>query len=443
VDLRELPSVDDLLTRYRGSLPRLLLAETIRETLDQTRLRIKAGDTFDIDGVMEDAISRARRASGVNVINATGVLLHTNLGRAAWSDDAVERGRAAASGPTDLELDLGTGSRHRRGSHVANLLRLLTGAEDALIVNNNAAAVLLSLAAVSQGRSVPVSRGELIEIGGSYRLPEVITASGARLVEVGTTNRTRVDDYRVALQIHDCGAVLRVHPSNYEISGFVENPLLKDLAGLTTDVGVPLIHDIGSGLLSRGAAWMPSPLPDWLADEPGANESLEDGADLVTFSGDKLLGGPQAGIIVGSSELIDLLRSHPMARALRVDAVTYAALAATLETYAEGDIERIPLWRSALTSASSLLARAEMIAGAVAGTVAPGHSTLGAGSAPTSRIPTSLVRLPGEDGMFQKLLDLDEPILARREDGALVLDPRTIPPERDQTVIRAILQCRS
>jgi L-seryl-tRNA(Ser) seleniumtransferase len=282
----------------------------------------------------------------------------------------------------------------------------------------------------------------MIEIGGSYRVPEVITASGARMVEVGTTNRTRIDDYRVALQINDCGAVLRAHPSNYEIVGFTESPALGELAGLTRDSGVPLIFDIGSGLLARDASWMPTPLPEWLDDEPGARESLEHGADLVTFSGDKLLGGPQAGVMIGSSDLISRLRAHPLARALRVDAVTYAALEATLEAYADNALDRIPFWSMALTASESLTERANQIATAVDGETRPGHSTVGAGSAPTSRIPTTLVWLPGEDGLFHELLDLDEPVLARRVDGSLVLDPRTVPPHRDETVIAAIRRCR-
>jgi L-seryl-tRNA(Ser) seleniumtransferase len=403
---------------------------------------LTAGDDIDIDRMIEEAIRVTERASGVGVINATGVLLHTNLGRATWSEEAITRAAAAAGGPTALELDLETGSRGRRGSHVARLLRLLTGAEDALVVNNNAAAVMLSLAATSGGRAVPVSRGELIEIGGSYRLPEVIAASGARMVEVGTTNRTRIDDYRVALQIHECGAILRAHPSNYQVVGFTESATLVELALLAGQSGVPVIFDIGSGLLARQAPWMVTPLPEWLSDEPGARESLDEGADLVTFSGDKLLGGPQAGVIVGRSELISLLRAHPLARALRVDSVTYAALEATLEAYADGAIERIPFWDMALTAQETVSDRARRIAEAVDGQTRSGYSTVGAGSAPTSRIPTTLVWLPGEDGLFHRLLDLDVPVLARREDGSLVLDPRTIPPRCDETVIAAIHRCR-
>jgi L-seryl-tRNA(Ser) seleniumtransferase len=401
-----------------------------------------AGEAIDIEGMIEDEIRAVVRASGIRVINATGVLLHTNLGRATWSDEAITRAATVAGGPTGLELDLETGSRHRRGGHVTRLLRLLTGVEEALVVNNNAAAVMLSLAATSGGRAVPVSRGEMIEIGGSYRLPEVIAASGARMVEVGTTNRTRVDDYRVALQINDCGAVLRAHPSNYEITGFTESPTLVQLAGLTKASGVPLIFDMGSGLLARNAPWMITPLPEWLREEPGARESLEQGADLITFSGDKLLGGPQAGIIIGNSDLVARLRAHPLTRALRVDAVTYAALEATLEAYVDGAIERIPFWKMALTTLDTLTDRAEQIARAVDGETRQGHSTVGAGSAPASRIPTTLVWLPGEDALFQRLLDLDEPVLTRREDGALVLDPRTFPPACDEAVIASIQRCR-
>jgi L-seryl-tRNA(Ser) seleniumtransferase len=319
---------------------------------------------------------------------------------------------------------------------------VLTGAEAALIVNNNAAGLLLALAAIASGRAVPVSRGELIEIGGAYRLPEVIQASGARLVEVGTTNRTRIEDYLTATQVHDCGALLEVHPSNYTIEGFTQTASTAELADLSRQTGLPLIHDIGSGVLDLRGPWTGGVTPDWLAGEPGARQSLEDGADLVLFSGDKILGGPQSGIVVGRAELVNALRSHPLARALRVDGVTLAALAATLEAYADGDVSRIPFWAMATTPPDSLATRARALADALHGSVRPGHSAIGAGSAPGSGLPTTLVVLEGEDRLFGSLLARPTPVLSRRAGGALILDPRTMNPEDDAVVVESVLECR-
>jgi L-seryl-tRNA(Ser) seleniumtransferase len=340
-------------------------------------------------------------------------------------------------------MSLDTGEREARGGYVRELLRSLTGAEDALVVNNNAAAVLLALAATSAGLSVPVARGELIEIGGAYRLPEVMSASGAHLVEVGTTNRTRLADYRVALQLHRCGAILKVHTSNYRMVGFTEEADLRGLAGVAGDAGIPLILDAGSGLLDTTTPWLPGETPTWLAGEPGVRQALGDGADLVTFSGDKLLGGPQSGIIAGEAGWVSRLRAHPLARALRVDAVTYAALAATLSAYAEGDASSIPFWAMATAPPADIEARAGALAEGVGGRVERGLTAVGAGSAPDSGIETTLVVVEGAGEIFDRLLDARPPVLARRVEGALVLDLRTCMPEDDRHVEAVVSRCLS
>lgn len=307
-----------------------------------------------------------------------------------------------------------------------------------MVVNNNAAALLLALAAVAGDRAVPVARGELIEIGGSYRLPSVMAASGARLVEVGTTNRTRVGDYRVAVQTHDCGALLKVHPSNYRVEGFSEEATLSELADLARDAGVPLLYDLGSGLLDADVAW----LPPWLREEPAARQSLEDGATVVMFSGDKLLGGPQAGVIVGAAAQVAVMRQHPLARPLRVDAVTYAALGATLEAFLDGPPTSIPFWRQALLAEPELTARSQRVARAVDGETEPGVSRVGAGSAPGIEIPSPVVRIAGRQDLFRCLLDAETPVLARRDTGDLVIDLRAVEPDDDESIVAAILKCR-
>lgn len=439
---RDLPSVDELAARVISRLPRPLIVEVARAAVDLARDEITEGRRPNIGEVMTGLVRSLERSSGVEVVNATGTLLHTNLGRARWSDEAAQRATRAGTAFTNVEIDLETGKRSRRGQHVSRLLRLLTGAEDALVVNNNASALLLALAATSAGRSVPVSRGELIEIGGSYRLPSVMETSGARLVEVGTTNRTRLGDFETALQIHECGSVLKVHPSNYRIEGFTETPSLNDLAGLASQHGLPLIFDVGSGLLDAETPWLNGAPPAWLRDEPAARQSLAGGADLVTFSGDKLLGGPQAGIIVGGSELVGRLAGHPLTRALRVDGPTLAALAATLETYLAGEAGRLPFWRQATLSVKDLDSRAGWLAENLGAETAPGQSAIGAGSVPGMTIPTTLVILRGEGRLFEGLLKSDPPIICRREAGSLVIDLRTVDPIQDEAVRDAVMQCR-
>ena len=440
---RELPSVDEVLsTLAEDGLPRPLLVDTARSAIALARAAIGRGESPDVNRLAADLARGLRRSATQRVVNATGVLLHTNLGRAPLSPRAAEAARLAAVSYTNLELDLSTGDRGARGSYVRQLLRSLTGAEDALVVNNNAAAVLLSLAATASGRSVPVSRGELIEIGGSYRLPLVMEAGGARLIEVGTTNRTRADDFRTALQIHDCGAVLRVHPSNYRVEGFVAEASLSDLVELAHDHRVPLIHDLGSGLLDANAPWLGSRVPSWLAGEPGARQSIEAGADLVTFSGDKLIGGPQAGIVLGTKTAVDRLRRHPLTRALRVDAMTDAALGATLEAFAGGEAREIPFWQMATLDESDLTPRVEALAARIGGTVFGGESLIGAGSLPGVTIPTPQIALEGQDHLHGKLLATAQPILSRRQGSDLVLDIRAVVPEDDDLIADMVAMCR-
>jgi L-seryl-tRNA(Ser) seleniumtransferase len=434
---RDLPSVDLLAERVNSHLPHALVVDVCRSALETARHDIAAGNRPDPEGAALSAVRALERAAGVQVINATGVLLHTNLGRAPWSENMANRARATALGYSNLEIDIDTGERSRRGSYVESLLRRLTGAQAGFVVNNNASALLIALAATSKGKGVPVARGELIEIGGSYRLPDVMDASGARLVEIGTTNRTRVGDYQVALQTHECGAVLKVHPSNYRVEGFTETARLEELADLASQHGLPLIDDVGSGLIDSEVSW----LPDWLTGEPGVRQALRDGADLVTFSGDKLLGGPQAGILVGGGDLIGRIRSNPLARALRVDGVTYAALAATLEHHLAGEQWKIPFWKYALLDAEQLRARCEHVADRVGGNVFEGASAVGAGSAPEVEIPTPQVRLGDRQDIFHCLLSRDRPVLARRDAGDLIVDLRAVDPPDDDIIAAAIEKC--
>ena len=437
---RSLPKVDEIVDDYNGHLPRSLVVELVREALEQARAEISSGSIPSTELLIANALHKAERSAGVRIVNATGILLHTNLGRSSWSAKAIEAAVAAAGSPTNLELDVDTGARSRRGSHVGRLVSSLTGAEDVLVVNNNASAVMLVLAALAAGKAVPVARGELIEIGGAYRLPDVMEASGATLVEVGTTNRTRLEDYETAMQVHRGGAILRVHPSNYKVEGFVSSPSVEELSTIARRFDVPLIYDIGSGLLDADTPWIEGPTPKWLQDEPAARQVLASGADVVTFSGDKLVGGPQAGIIAGKSEVISRLRSHPLARALRVDGVSYSALAATLEAY-EDDVLQIPFWKQALLSFDELEKRSSRLAAEVSGSVEQGTSAVGAGSAPGAVIPSPVVRLNDRDDIYECLLSGTVPVLTRRDSGSLVIDLRSAFPDEDSLIADAIIKC--
>jgi L-seryl-tRNA(Ser) seleniumtransferase len=364
------------------------------------------------------------------VVNATGVLLHTNLGRAPVAHHQSAR-------PVNVELDLTTGERGSRQHAVGQLFAALCQTEAAMIVNNNAAAVLLVLAALAgDGRQVAVSRGESVEIGGSFRVPEVMEQSGARLVDVGTTNRTRLADYRRALDRRDADValVLKVHPSNYRVEGFVEETSVAELATL----GVTVVADIGSGLIDANCPWLHGEPPSWLAGEPAAVQTLADGADLVTFSADKLLGGPQAGIIAGRADLVAACGRHPLARALRPGGLTLLALQETALTYLDRRAATdIPFWRMVATPVDELRRRAEAIAAQVDGVrVVPLESLPGAGSAPGSTMPSYGIELVGDH--VAALRAGDPPVIARAREGRTYLDLRSIEPGADEHVVSAL-----
>jgi L-seryl-tRNA(Ser) seleniumtransferase len=410
------PSVDALARSLAGSgLPHPILVDIARQAV--------------ADGAVEDAGARAeafRRTLLTPVINATGVLLHTNLGRAPF-------GHAQPARAQSIELDLASGERGSRQRAVGQLFARLCGAESAMVVNNNAAAVLLVLAALAAGRDVPVSRGESVEIGGGFRVPEVIAQSGARLVDVGTTNRTRLPDYRRAIDRSDVALVLKVHPSNYQLAGFVEDTPVAELATL----GVPVVVDLGSGLLDASCPWLPGPPPAWLANEPAAVQTLAAGAAVVTFSGDKLLGGPQAGIIVGRDDLVRECARHPLARALRPGGLVLAALQDVALAYLRRDAATtVPFWRLATVATDELAARARAIASATGAEALATESLAGAGSTPGATIPSWGVAIGGDH--LAALRANDPPIIARARDGRTILDLRAVEARDDVTLVAAL-----
>src|SRR5829696_7752645 len=349
--LRDLPSVDEL---ARG-VDDPLAVEAARLVVDEARAAIRAGaDPGDLRVRLAEELQSLRAARLRRVLNATGVVVHTNLGRAPLAKEALDEVLQTAGGYSNLEYDLESGARGSRQDHVAGILRRLTGADAALVVNNNAAAVMLALAALAEGREVLVSRGELIEIGDGFRIPDVLARSGARLREVGTTNRTRAADYEPAIG-PDTALLLRVHQSNFRLVGFTEQPTTTQLAQVAKRAGLPLVDDLGSGVL------LPPDITVVLGDEPSAKEALAAGADLVTFSGDKLLGGPQAGIVVGRADLVEQLRRHPLQRALRADKLTLAALEGTLTLYLDAP-ERVPVLRMLAEEREGVRARADRLA---------------------------------------------------------------------------------
>jgi L-seryl-tRNA(Ser) seleniumtransferase len=360
------------------------------------------------------------------VINGTGVVVHTNLGRAPLAEEALARVHEVARGYSNLELELPEGVRGSRQDHVAGVLRELVGAEAALVVNNNAAAVLLALAALAAGREVIVSRGELVEIGDGFRIPDVLASSGARLVEVGTTNRTRLVDYENAVG-EDTAAILRVHQSNFRIVGFTEQPALRELARLAERRGVLLVDDLGSGVLEP------------LGDEPTVSSSLEAGAHLVTFSGDKLLGGPQAGIVAGRADLVERLRRHPLQRAVRADKLTLAALVGTLAVYRRGG--ETPVLRMLREPAAAVRERAERLADLVGGTVEATVARAGGGSLPLAEIASFACAL--EEDLAAPLRAAEPPVVGIVRDGKLLLDCRTIADAEVEEVAAAVAAART
>jgi L-seryl-tRNA(Ser) seleniumtransferase len=412
-----------------------VVRQAVRRVVEDVRAAAARGRTPpEEEVILARAVGLAARMTfGLSpVINATGVVLHTGLGRAPLPDAAARAAARAARAYSDLEVDRETGTRGRRTSRAEFLLSALTGAEDALVVNNNAAALLLALAGLARRKEVLVSRGELIEIGGEFRLPEIMQASGARLVEVGTTNRTRLQDYRAALSDRT-GLILKVHPSNYRVIGFTASPAAAKLAELAARASVPFVYDLGSGLLERYRE-----VPQ---EEPAATEALREGADLVCFSGDKLLGGPQSGVILGRQDLIHRLRRHPLARALRVDKMTVAALETVLRMYADGQRQEIPSWRHLSEKAGAIRARAAALAGQLPGSaVVPAEGVAGGGSLPGYGIPSHAIRLEVTDpeAVAARLRIGNPSVFCRVDEAALVFDLRTVDPPDDERLARAV-----
>ncbi len=396
----------------------------------------------DDDEILARAIGVAATAANglARVINATGVVLHTGLGRAPLPAAAAEAAVRAAVGYSDLEIDRETGGRGRRGGRAELLAAALTGAEDGLVVNNGAAGLLLALAALARGKQVLVSRGELIEIGGEFRIPEIMSASGARLVEVGTTNRTRTSDFRNALT-PKTALILKVHPSNYRIIGFTAGPSASDLAALAHRAEIPFVYDLGSGLLDRAAG-----IP---ADEPSATAALADGADLVVFSGDKLLGGPQAGLVLGRSDLVARLRRNPIARAVRVDKMQVAALESVLAAHAADRRDEIPVWRMLRESPEEIRKRAEALAVALDGELEGAHvvpcaSAVGGGSLPGYTVPSFGVEVRASDpnALAVRLRTGSPPVVCRVTDRGVLFDLRTVRGDELADLSRAIQYAR-
>lgn len=450
-NLRGLPAVGALTERLAAAgetaeTPQMLVTEAVRAALDEARAARMAGREADPEEMARREIRRLRRLRHRPIINATGVLLHTNLGRAPLHPEAADQARTAAVDYGNLEFDLNRRGRGSRGAYLMRLLALLTRAEAAWAVNNNAAALFLVLHTLAAGREVPVSRGELIEIGGSYRLPELMAAAGARLVEVGTTNRTRLSDYERALG-GDSALLLKVHPSNYRVTGFEEQTSVAELARLGADRKLPVVYDLGSGLLDETLPWAAGPPPAWLADEPGVRQTLQRGADLALFSGDKLFGGCQAGIIAGRGDLVSRLQNNPLARALRVDGPAIAALTVTAEMYADGRGGDIPFWKMAAAPAEVLEKRLRWVAEA-AGTapdLRESESVAGAGSVPGMTVPSPVLAVAGGgERLWAALLDNEPPVATRRQAGDLLIDLRTVRPDQDRPLAAALgAACRS
>jgi L-seryl-tRNA(Ser) seleniumtransferase len=437
---RLLPSVDALLRSAPGkkaatSFGRPVVKRALQLALGDARVGVMNGDGLPDDGViLARALGLAARTSNgiTDVINASGVILHTGLGRAPLPRTAARAAARAASGYSDLEVDRESGGRGRRTARAEAILEALTGAGSALVVNNNAAALLLALAGLASRKEVIVSRGELIEIGGEFRLPEIMAASGAKLVEVGTTNRTRANDYRKALS-HKTGLILKVHTSNYRVVGFTGSVEVAELADIARGANVPLLDDLGSGLLER--------YPELPADEPTASEALAQGADLICFSGDKLLGGPQAGVLAGRSDLIEQLRRHPLARALRVDKMTVAALESVLHLYATGRRQELPLWDLLSVRQSALLARARALASVFKGASArKSEAAVGGGSLPGYALPSAELVVPAStpSRLAASLRQGRPPVFCRLSESALAFDLRAVPAKDDDRLARAI-----
>lgn len=452
--LRNIPSVErvlssEILAWEMKAYRREWMLSLVRRELDRARASVMGGaDAPSVDEVAQaaqKAIEAMNRPAPQPVINATGVVIHTNLGRAPLSRAATEAAINAAQGYSNLEFDLDNGRRGSRQAHLQNLLQEVTGAEAGLVVNNNASAVLLGLSALAAGREVIVSRGEAVEIGGGFRVPDVLSQSGAVLVDVGTTNRTYVRDYEAAIS-PETGAFLKAHASNFRVEGFTAFVEPAELVSLGAKSGIPVLHDVGSGALLSTDDY-------GLAHEPTPQESVDAGVGLTFFSGDKLLGGPQAGIVVGSRDLVNRLERHPLARAFRIDKMSLASLIATLMHYVRGEAEReIPIWRMISAPAQMLEERAETWKKAVsdrgiAGSrVVASRSAIGGGSLPGETLPTRVLSLDcgstpgGPEGLMKRLRAADPPVIGRIEDDRVLLDPRTVLPEQEDRFLDGLLK---
>ena len=433
--LRDLPSVDEVLSRpavraLEGRIGHAAVKAAARQAIAAARQRILSGAASGVDDLVpdDDVLSRAKREAAPRlrpVINATGVVLHTNLGRAPLHAEAIAQVAQVASGYSNLELDLETGRRGHRSAAVEPLLCELFGAEAAHAVNNCAGATLLALAALGSGGAAVVSRGELVEIGGGFRVPEILSQSGCRLVEVGTTNRTRVADYAKALDMLPAGTralILRVHRSNFALVGFTEEPEIGELSALSRERGIPLLHDLGSGALQ---------LPPGLPEEMTAARSLREGADLVLISGDKLLGGPQAGILLGRRDLVERCKVHPLSRALRADRMLIAALEGTLQMYRQGRGEELPAQAAIAATPQALRQRATRLAllvgeGGVPCSVVESEGRVGGGSVPLSRLPGSGVAVEAGEALLEELRRGEPPVIAILREERTVLDVRCL-----------------
>ncbi len=440
--LRDLPSVEQLLQTQTAAeliarFGRPLTLTAIRSTLDEARVRFKLNPEPALPSVelilaqTDSALTTWTNPTLLPVINATGVILHTNLGRAPLSAATIHAMDVVSRGYSNLEYDLEKGLRGSRLIHAESVLQKLTGAESALVVNNNASAVLLVLSSLANRKRVIISRSQLVEIGGGFRVPDVMKQSGAKLVEVGTTNKVRLSDYQSAAE-DPTALIMRVHPSNFKIIGFTEEPELKDLVETAHQAGVFVVDDLGSGALLDTSKY-------GLAHEPTVQESLSAGVDVVCFSGDKLLGGPQAGIIVGRKALIDKIKKHPLARAVRADKVCLAGITATLLHYLKDDAEReIPIWKMMSLTLKQVKGRAEAWKNELGqGNVVEGESTVGGGSLPGESFKTYLLSLEvkSPDKFLKKLRKQHPPIIARTENDKVLLDPRTVLPEQEGALL--------
>ena len=443
---RDLPSVETVLADLNDIIrtyDRSWIVDLVRGQLKTARELIKSGDQnikgHDIADGVRDSVKSLTQPVPRQIINATGVVIHTNLGRSPLSEESIESVKQAAIGYSDLELDLSSGRRGSRQAHVQKLLTQLTGAEASLVVNNNASAILLGLTALAFGKSVVVSRGEAVEIGGGFRIPDVLLQSGASLVEVGTTNRTYISDYEKAIN-DDTGAFLKAHASNFRVEGFTAAVEPQELVALGTKRGIPVLHDVGSGCFLNTEDY-------GMAHEPTPQESVRAGVGLTFFSGDKLLGGPQAGIVVGTRSLISILERHPLARAVRIDKLSLASLTMTLQHYLLNESEKkIPIWRMISASAEEIKDRANLLKAGleVQSTVVESRSPIGGGSLPGETLPSWVLAIHcgdtagGADRVLNNLRTCDKPVIGRIADEQVLLDPRTVLPEQDADLKRSL-----